>query len=300
MLQIKGVGLGAVTPFTKDNQIDVEGIRRNLDFALRNGVHSINPAATSGEGSLLSLDEYEKVVRTVVEHVDGKVPVTPGAPGGAPAPITKLIRLAKDLGADGAYLSTPAYTKPTQEGLLAHFTQILRSVDLPIVIYNAVHRSGVDMSPDVVGKLSKQFSHFVGYKEPSLMKMGQIKYLTEDRIQLISEDWLFLPALALCASGVASVVANIVPKMMVDIYYNFTKGRMQEARTIQISLLPLMDLIGIGAGGRDTSPSPIKAAMDMLGLAAGPPRLPLVSASEETKAQLKAMLAKIMPSMKMN
>jgi len=298
MLSIKGVGLGAITPFNNDDTIDIEGVRTNLDFALKNGVHSISPVATSGEGSLLSPDEYGNVVRNVIEYVNGKVPVTPGVPGGTPKPIIKTIRMIQDLGADAAYLSTPGYTKPTQEGLLAHFSMILSSVDLPVVIYNAIHRSGVDMSPEVVEKLSNQFSNFVGYKEPSLLKMGKIKHLAGNKLNLISEDWLFLPALSLGASGVASVVANVVPRKVADIYDNFTKGRLEEARKLQIELIPLMDLVGIGAGGRDTSPAPIKAAMNMVGLAAGSPRLPLVAASEETRAELKILLSRLIPTMK--
>lgn len=298
MLEIRGVGLGMVTPFTKDDEVDVGGIERNLGFALENGVHNINPAATSGEGALLSVDEYEKVVGAVVERVGGRVSVTPGAPGTTPQAIIDRVRLAGDLGADGAYLSTPAYFKPTQEGLHAHFGRILGSVDSPIVIYNAVHRSAVDMSPEVVARLHEEFSNLVGYKEPSLLKMGKILHLTGRKLALISEDWLFVPALALGASAVASVAANIVPRMEVDMYEAFVRGDMEGARSIQIRFVPLMEALGIGGGGRETSPGPIKEAMNMLGLAAGKPRLPIVPVDEETKRELREVLSELIPSMR--
>lgn len=154
------------------------------------------------------------------------------------------------------------------------------------------------MSPEVVRRLSEEFSNFVGYKEPSLLKMAKIKHFIGERIQLMCEDWLSVPALALGASGVASVVANVVPRIMVEMYNAFVEGNMPKARELQIKLIPLMDTIGTGAGGSDTSPAPIKAAMNMLGLAAGAPRLPVVESSKETIRELKIILPGLIPSMK--
>jgi len=299
MHDTRGVGLGTVTPFTKDNKVDVEGIRKNLGFYLKNGVNSVEPCATTGEGSLLTLEEHEKVIRTTVEFVNHRVPVMPGASGTSPDAIIKLVRLAKDLGADGSYLSTPSYTKPSQEGLLAHFNKIMDSVDVPIVIYNAIHRSGVDLSAEVVQKLSNEFSHFVGFKEQSLARVLKIKGLVGDELALITEDWLFLPGLSLGCVGVQTIAGSIFPAMMVDIYQSYLRGDLKRAREIQIRLYPLMEILGIGTGGREANPTPIKAAMNMLGLEAGSPRLPLLPASEETRSELRTQILKILPSMKL-
>ncbi len=153
------------------------------------------------------------------------------------------------------------------------------------------------MSVDVVLRLQKEHANFIGYKEMSLLKMGKILNLKGDRLSLVTEDWVFTPALALGATSVASVAANIFPKMMVDIYDGVLDGNFEKARNMQTKLIPLMEMLGIGAGGRETNPVPIKAAMDILGLTGGKPRLPLVPASPETVSELKVMLAKIIPSM---
>lgn len=298
MSQKGAVHLGTVTPFTRENQVDVEGIRKNLDFYLRSGIHSIEPTSTTGEGSLLSVDEYERVVRTTVEHVDGKVPVLAGAPGSTPDSIIRLAKLAKDIGVDGAYLSTPAYTRPTQEGLFAHFSKIFSSVDIPFVIYNAVHRSGVDLSPEVVVRLANEFSNFSAYKEPSLAKAQRIMGNLGGRLPILVEDWLFVPGLAIGASGVQTVVGSLVPQMVLDMNDKFVKGRIEEAAKIQIQLYPLIEILGSGAGGTDPSPAPIKAAMNMIGLAGGDPRLPVLPASMETRKQLRTLLGRL-PSVKL-
>jgi 4-hydroxy-tetrahydrodipicolinate synthase len=294
---IKGISLGTVTPFTDTDEVDVEGIERNLDYALKNGVHSVSPAATSGEGGLLSIEEYKKVIQTVVEHVNGKVSVMPGAPGSAPQAVVTHAKLAKDLGADAAYISTPAYFKPTQEGLYVHFSKILSSVDIPFVIYNAVHRTAVDMSPEVVQRLYEEFPNFAGYKVGSLLQMSEVILSTDNKLPVIAEDFYFLPALAIGASAVGSVTANIVPKMMRDIYDSYVEGNMEKAREMFIQLVPLMELIGTGGGGSETSPAPIKEAMNMLGLAAGKPRLPLVPVTQATRNALRVALAKLIPSL---
>jgi 4-hydroxy-tetrahydrodipicolinate synthase len=291
MSEKKAVHLGIVTPFTRDNQVDVEGIRKNLDFYLSSGVHSIEPTSTSGEGSLLSVEEYEKVVRTTVDHVNGKVPVLAGTPGSTPDSIIRLAKLAKNIGVDGAYLSTPAYTMPTQEGLFAHFSKILSSVDIQFVIYNAVHRSGVDLSPEIVVRLANEFSNFSAYKEPSLAKAQKIMGLLGRRLSILVEDWLFVPGLVIGASGVQTVVGSVVPQMVLDMYDKFVEGEIEEAAKIQIQLYPLIEILGSGAGGTDPSPAPIKAAMNMIGLAGGDPRLPILPASTETRKRLRTLLA---------
>jgi 4-hydroxy-tetrahydrodipicolinate synthase len=239
-------------------------------------------------------------VRTTVEHVNGRVPVLAGAPGSTPDSIIRLAKLAKNIGVDGAYLSTPAYTRPTQEGLFAHFGKILSSVDIPFVIYNATHRSGIDLSPEIVQRLANEFSNFTGYKEPSLAKVQKIKSLVGERLPLIVEDWLFLPGLVLGASGVQTVVGSVVPQMVLEIYDKYVKGKIEEAAKIQIQLYPLIEILGSGAGGTDPSPAPIKAAMNMLGLAAGDPRLPVLPASLETRRQLRTLLAELVPTVNLS
>ena len=212
--------------------------------------------------------------------------------------IIRNLKVAKDLGADGGYLSLPAYTKPTQEGMLAHFSKILGSVDFPIIIYNSAQRSGVELAPEIVTELANEFSNFAAIKEQSISNTLKIKHLIGDKIPLICEDWLFLSSWVLGVTGVQTVVGSLFPRMVVEMYENLMKVKLEEARRTQIQLYPLMEILGIGTGGRESNPAPLKAAMAMLGMPAGNPRLPLAPANEETKKRLETILPKLVPSMK--
>jgi len=297
-LNVEGINIGTVTPFKKDNTVDYDGIRENLDFLLGNGVHTIEPVSSTGEGSLLTPDEYKEVIKVTVDHVNGRVPISAGAPGASPDAILRNLRIAKDLGVDGGYLSTPAYLLPTQEGMLAHFAKIFSSVDLPMVVYNSVHRSRVELEPDSVVRLAEEHANFVAYKEQSLFKILQLKNLLGDRLQIIGEDWVWLPCMAIGVSGVQSVVGSIFPKMMVEMYNNFKKGDTEKAIQTQLKITPLMEPLGIGIGGTEPNPVPLKAIMNMLGRPAGSPRLPLVPASEGLKTKLRSLLIEIDPSLR--
>lgn len=296
-MRVDGINVGTVTPFGKDNSVDYEGLKKNIDLLLESGVHTIEPASSTGEGSLLTADEYKQVVKVTVDHVNGKVPVSSGASGASPEVIVRNLKLVKDLGADGGYLSTPPYLLPTQEGMLAHFGRILDSVDLPITIYNAVHRSGVEFLPESVMKLADGHSNFVAYKEQSLFRILQIKALLGNRLQLIGEDWVWFPCMSIGVNGVQSVVASIFPKMMVKMYDDFRKGDFESALQTQIRVIPLMEPLGVGIGGAEPNPSPLKAVLNMLGRPAGTPRLPLLPASDELKAKLRARVLQVDPSL---
>jgi len=297
-MRVDGINIGTVTPFKSDNTVDYDGIRENIDFLLENRIHTIEPVSSTGEGSLLTPDEYKEVIKVTVDQINGRVPVSAGAPGASPESITRNLKLIKDLGADGGYLSTPAYLLPTQEGMLAHFGKILDSVDLPITIYNAIHRSGVEHKPESVAKLAEEHSNFAAYKEQSLFRILQIKQLLGDKLQIIGEDWVWLPCMSIGVNGVQSVVGSIFPKMMVDMYNDFKKGNVEKARQTQIMITPLMEPLGVGIGGSEPNPSPLKAILNMLGRPAGNPRLPLVPASEGLKKVLKARVLAVDPSLK--
>jgi len=297
-MRVDGINVGTVTPFKRDNTVDYEGIRQNLDFVLDAGVHTIEPVSSTGEGSLLTPDEYKEVVKATVDYVNGRVPVSSGAPGASPETIIRNLKLVKDLGSDGGYLSTPAYLLPTQKGMLAHFGKIFDSVDMPITVYNAIHRSGVELLPESVAKLAEEHSNFVAYKEQSLLRILQVKNLVGIRLQLIVEDWFWLPCMSIGVNGVQSVVGSIFPRLMVEMYNDFKNGNVSKALQTQIQITPLMEPLGVGIGGNEPNPSPLKAILNMLGRPAGDPRLPLVPASEELKALLKTRLIQVDPTLK--
>ncbi len=297
-MRVDGINIGTITPFKKDNTVDYDAVRENIDFLLENSVHTIEPVSSTGEGSLLTPDEYKEVVKTTVDQVNGRVPVSSGAPGSSPDAIIRNLKLVKDIGVDGGYLSTPPYLLPTQEGMLAHFSKIFDSVDLPVTIYNAIHRSGVELLPESVAKLANEHSNFTAYKEQSLFRILQLKHVLGGRLQIIGEDWVWLPCMAIGVNGVQSVVGSIFPKMMVEMYNDFKKGNVEKALQTQIKITPLMEPLGIGIGGSEPNPSPLKAVMSMLGRPGGNPRLPLVPASEELKKTLKLRLIQIDPSLK--
>jgi len=283
---IRGVLPALITPFTKDNKVDKEGLQQNIDFLIKNGVSGIVPCGTTGESATLSIEEHEKVIEIAIEC--STVPVVAGTGSNNTTEALKLTRSAMDAGADAALLITPYYNKPNDRGMLAHFKKIANEVDIPIILYNVPSRTGINLKPDVVAKLAKE-SNIIGVKEASgnLEQVTQILELTRDEdFEVISgDDGLTLPIMALGGAGVISVVANVAPKLTVSMVEAFRKGNMEEARRLHLELAPLIRAVFL-----ETNPIPIKKAVELIGLPAGDLRLPLASMSEDNERKLKTAL----------
>lgn len=279
-----------ITPFNEHNQIDGEGIRKLVEFHIKNGTDAIVPCGTTGESPTLTHDEHKKVIELTIKAVAGRVPVIAGTGSNSTAEAIDLTSYAREAGADGVLLVIPYYNKPTQKGLYTHFRAIAEQVDIPAVIYNIPSRAGVNLLPSTLAELA-ELKNIVAVKEASgnLEQMAEIMYLCGDKITILSgDDKIILPVLSIGGKGVISVVANIIPdkvSMMVDAY---SKGNYQEAlEMFQKTVYPLSRSMFY-----ETNPIPVKTAARLMGLPAGNLRLPLVDMEEGNFNRLKEDLNK--------
>ena len=283
----RGTYTAIVTPFAPDGGIDVKSLRKLVDFQVEGGVEGVVPCGTTGESATMDLEEQKKVVRTVLEQVDGRVLVLAGAGGNSTSQVTVVAREMQSLGADGILSVVPYYNKPTQEGMYQHFTRVADAVSIPMVLYNVPSRTGSNMLPETALRLAEH-DNVTGIKEASgnlLQAMEIIKGAPEDFRVLSGEDNLTFPLLGLGADGVISVVANEVPMMMSRMVRDSLAGNWDEARKIHYKLLGLMNVNFV-----ETNPIPAKAALAMMGIIEECYRMPLVPLRDESRAKLRQEL----------
>jgi len=283
----KGSMVALVTPFT-GNEFDEEAYRELIEFQIESGIDGIIPCGTTGESATLSHEEHDRVVETAVRVVAGRVPVIAGAGSNSTAESMRLTFRAKDVGADGALLITPYYNRPTQEGLYRHFMTIADKVDLPLVPYNVPSRTGTNMLPETVARLAGH-QNIVAIKEAtgSMKQASEIRQLCGDSITLISgDDFTYLPLLEIGGEGTISVVANVAPRDMADLYDSFACGDHRKARDLHYKLFPLATAMFL-----ETSPVPVKTALAMMGKIKEELRMPLVAMSEANRVKVGQALS---------
>lgn len=284
---IKGSIVALVTPMTETGAVDYLGLEQLIAFHLKEQTDGLLVLGTTGESPTLSEEEEEEIVRFTVEKVNGRIPVIAGAGSNATAKTVKKVQRFAELGADQLLVITPYYNKTSDVGLLAHFKAIADASSLPIILYNVPSRTGMTISLPVLTELAKH-PRIIGIKEAS----GDMSY-TMEVAQLIDEsfalysgnDDLILPILSIGGIGVISVWANIQPKVVHEVVHDYLNGNSPSAKEKQLTHLAL-----INALFSETNPIPMKAAMNHLGLPAGPLRLPLIELGEEKKQQLIALL----------
>lgn len=284
---IKGSIVALVTPMTETGAVDYLGLDQLIAFHLKEQTDGLLVLGTTGESPTLSEEEEEEIVRFTVEKVNGRIPVIAGAGSNATAKTVKKVQRFAELGADQLLVITPYYNKTSDVGLLAHFKAIADASSLPIILYNVPSRTGMTISLPVLTELAKH-PRIIGIKEAS----GDMSY-TMEVAQLIDEsfalysgnDDLILPILSIGGIGVISVWANIQPKVVHEVVHDYLNGNSPSAKEKQLTHLAL-----INALFSETNPIPVKAAMNHLGLPAGPLRLPLIELGEEKKQQLIALL----------
>lgn len=281
-----GSFVALVTPF-KNGNLDDDGLRANIRFQIEGGSAGLVAIATTGESPTLSEEEKETVVRICVEECKDRVPLIVSTGTNSTAKTIEATGRAKEDGADAALVITPYYNKPTQEGLFQHFKAVTTAVDIPIVLYNVPGRTGVNMQPKTLARLS-EFENIVAVKEASgnLDQVSEIIATCSGSLTVLSgDDSLTLPMLALGAKGVISVLANILPGDVSSMIDAFNRGDIEGAKRLHHRLFPLVKALFL-----ETNPIPIKRAMELMGLAAGQPRLPLVRLSGGAEAELKRVL----------
>ncbi|MDH7510196.1 MAG: 4-hydroxy-tetrahydrodipicolinate synthase [Methanolinea sp.] len=286
----EGVIPAIITPFLRNStlDLDLDGLRSNIEFLLENGVHGIVPCGSTGESATLTFEEHEKVIEVAIDAAGGKVPVIAGTGSNNTAEAIRLTKAAKDMGADGVLVISPYYNKPNRSGLVKHYTA-LADLDIPVIMYNVPGRTGQNLSPDLVAELARH-PDIVGIKEAS-GDIGQISRiieatLDEDFVVISGDDNITLPILALGGAGVISVAANVEPARMVAMFEAFCEGDLEEALDMHYALSPLFRAMFI-----DTNPIPVKKAVELRGMAGGPPRLPLDELDAEKTKKLAEVLS---------
>jgi len=285
----RGVFPAIITPFKEDGSLDEEGLRRNIEYLQKSGIAGIVPCGTTGESATLTFEEHKKVVEIAVDCA--KVPVIAGTGSNNTREAIELTRHAAEAGADAALLITPYYNKPNDRGMFEHFKTVAEKCDIPIVLYNVPKRTGIDLKPDMVARLSK-IKNIKAVKEAS-GSPGQVAQIIEQTRDsgfsvLSGDDDLTLPLMALGASGVVSVVANVAPRKTVALVDAMLSGNLEAARKLHYELLPLVRAMFL-----ETNPIPVKTAHNLIGLAAGPLRLPLAALAPEKEKILAEILEKL-------
>ncbi|MBM7650059.1 4-hydroxy-tetrahydrodipicolinate synthase [Bacillus ectoiniformans] len=287
MISFGRVSTAMVTPFDSKGNIDFEKTTQLVDYLINNGTDSLVVAGTTGESPTLTSEEKIALFRRVVKAANGRVPIVAGTGSNNTHASIELTKKAEEAGVDAIMLVAPYYNKPNQEGLYQHFKAIAEATKLPVMIYNIPGRSSVNITPETTIKLS-QISNIVATKEASgnLDAITEIIAGTDDDFQVYSgDDGLALPILSVGGNGVVSVASHVAGNELQEMVTAFLNGNYQEAAKLHQQLLPLIR--GLFAA---PSPVPVKAALQMKGIDAGPVRLPLVPLSEEERAALLKLL----------
>ncbi len=284
--QFAGLTVAIVTPF-KNGKIDEVALKKMVDWQIAQGTNGLCPVGTTGESPTLSNEEHERVIAIVCQHAAGRIKVMAGTGSNSTLEAIALTRFAKSVGADGAMMVAPYYNKPTGEGFYQHYRAIAEAVEIPIILYNIPGRTAKNMEPDVVARIA-EIPSVVAIKEAtgSMDQASQTLSLTNLTV-LSGDDSLTLPLMALGASGIVSVVGNIVPGDMLELLKAFRAGNLSEAQRWHFKLFTLCrDMLGIA-----TNPIPVKIAMKMLGRDTGELRLPLTPLSESEESRLRKTLS---------
>ena len=283
----KGSIVAIVTPF-KNGKIDETSLRNLVNWHIDEGTHGIVPVGTTGESPTLDHSEHREVVEIVIDQVNNRVPVIAGAGSNSTSEAISLLMHAESVGADAALIVTPYYNKPTQEGLYEHFKAINKaSMGIPIMIYNIPPRSIVDMSVEVMGKLSN-LENIIGVKDATsdLSRVEKQKNQCKDGfLQFSGEDITAFEFMKNGGNGCISVTANVLPKLCSDFQNLCLEGNYDEALKIHKKLEPMHNALFI-----ETSPSPVKYVLSKMGRIEDELRLPLVSIRQETKEILDKVI----------
>jgi 4-hydroxy-tetrahydrodipicolinate synthase len=287
MSRLGGCGTALVTPFMESGLVDYPALRALVDWQITEGIDFLVACGSTGEAQTLDETERERVVAAVLEVADARVPVMAGATSNDTSRAVHETERMCSLGADYILSATPYYNKPTPEGLYRHFTAVADAATKPICLYNVPSRTGVNLRPSVALKLAEH-PNIAGIKEASgdLKQAMDILHHRPEGFGVFSgDDWLTLPLISSGGDGLISVVSNEVPAAMTALVHLLLSGNVEQARVWHYRLLPLMD-----ANFLETNPTPVKAALYLMGRIEHVLRLPLLPASEATCNALRSAL----------
>jgi 4-hydroxy-tetrahydrodipicolinate synthase len=275
-----------VTPFRGD-KLDEEALRRLVDEQIAAGIDGLVPTGTTGESPTLSNEEHLRVIQVVVEAAKKRVPVIAGTGSNSTREAIEMSEAAKRVGADGLLLVTPYYNRPGQDHLYRHFKAVIEAARLPSILYNVPGRTACDLLPETIARLT-ELPEVVGVKEAtaSALRASQILARVGDRVAVLSgDDATAFPLYALGARGVISVVSNVAPGLMAEMWDAAVAGDWKRARDVHYKLLPLGEGLFVEA-----NPIPVKAALAMMGRIADEIRPPLYPLAAQYRDKLRAQL----------
>lgn len=288
MAIFKGAGVAIVTPMRNNEDVNYEKLEELIEYQISEGTDCIVIAGTTGEGSTLTMEEHRDVIKAAVEFTRHRIPVVAGTGSNCTRTAIQLSKEAQEAGVDGLLVVTPYYNKATQGGLVSHYTQIANETKLPIIMYNVPGRTGCNMLPETAAQLYRDVENIVGLKEATgnLAQASKTMYLTDGKLDLYSgEDGLVVPLMSIGAVGVISVWSNVAPKKVHDMCASFFAGDVKKAMELQREALPLVDALF-----SEVNPIPVKKALNLMGLEAGPVRSPLTEMTPENAAKMAAIM----------
>ena len=289
--KFQGTATAIVTPFKKDGSIDEAALRRFVDFQISGGVEALVPVGTTGENPTLNADEQKHVIEIVIEQTNKRVKIFAGAGSNNTTEVVEKVRFAKKAGADAALVVGPYYNRPTQHGYFQHFSTVADAVDIPLIIYNVPGRTGGNIEAATMLRMAEEIPNVVMVKEASgnMTQIMEIARNMPKHFSLLSgDDSLAYSLIALGGDGCISVVSNEVPKEYSNLLRFCLKGDWTEALQLHYRLLPLMNINFI-----ESSPTPVKTALAMMGMMEETLRLPLVPLTEPSRVKLKNALAEL-------
>lgn len=285
--KLQGSIVALVTPMTADGAVDWDALTKLLEWHIESGTHGIVPMGTTGESATLDTEEHLAVIKRTIEVVAGRVPVIAGTGSNSTSEALHQTQEAQAAGADACLLVTPYYNKPTQEGLVQHYTAIAEGTDVPLVLYNVPPRTACDMQAETVARLSEN-PQIIGIKEAcgDAERVAEIRALVpDDFIVLSGEDAQTLQMMDLGATGTISVTANVCPAQMAEFCGSFLQGDRDRAGQLDAQLQPIHEILFI-----EPSPTPTKWALAEMGTIGGGIRLPLLPLTEPHHAEMRRRL----------
>ena len=282
-----GAGVALVTPMNADGSVNFEKMRELIEFQLANDTDALIICGTTGEASTMSDEVQIECIRFAKEVAAGRAPIIAGAGSNDTAHCIELAQGCEKAGADAVLLVTPYYNKATQKGLILHYTAVANSINIPIILYNVLGRTGCNIAPKTVAELAK-VKNIVAVKEASgnLSQVAEIAALVGPDFDIYSgNDDQILPVLSLGGKGVISVLSNVAPKQTHDMVMNFLNGDVKAATKLQLDAIELISALFC-----EVNPIPVKAALNLMGYEVGACKAPLCDMEPKNLETLKTAM----------
>lgn len=290
MQSLIGTGVALVTPFKKDFSVDVEALKRIVNYQIDNGINYLVVLGTTGEPATLKKEEKELVIKTVIESNNGRLPLVLGVGGNNTAEVVEELKTRDFTGFSAILSVSPYYNKPTQEGIYQHFKAIAEASPLPVILYNVPGRTGSNVLPSTIIRLANDFKNVVAVKEAAgdiVQAMKLIQHKPKDFLVISGDDMVTLPMVLAGGAGVISVIAEGFPKQFSEMVRLGLERKVDEAYKIHYQIADSIDMIF-----EQGNPGGVKEIFKSLGLSENTVRLPLVNVNEDLANRLKDFVAK--------